>query len=426
MERTIENKWRSCFIVFSASLFFFYQFTQANIISSLAPYLMQTFSIDATHLGKLSASYFFATILFLLPAGQILDRFSTRKVILTVLMISIFGAFSFAFASSYWTACLSRFFMGIGDAFCLLSAIRIASRWFPNKKLAFVSGVIVTIGMMGAMLAQTPLAMLIQHTGNWRYAIIIDGILGFIFWILIFLVVKDRPPEKEDKRRKEHERFQQLGYWNSICASYGKMRNWLCAFYTCLIGLSIFLIGSDGFGSLYLQQVRHMTILQASYPPTMIFFGMAVGAPLSGYISDSIHRRKLPMQFGAIISIVLMLCIIYMPVSTIIYTILFFLLGLISSTGNISYVIVTETNSKELTTTSISIISFVSLSGATIFPPLFGYIMDKGNHFKIIHNIHVYNVIDYHNAMLIIPLAMLVAWMTTLFIPENYCKSYDG
>ena len=70
--------WVVCFV---ASLFFFYEFVQMNMIGSLAPYLMQNFSINAVDLGNLSATYFYSTILFLLPAGQILDRVSARKVI---------------------------------------------------------------------------------------------------------------------------------------------------------------------------------------------------------------------------------------------------------------------------------------------------------------------------------------------------------
>jgi len=422
MEKMIQHKLMPWFVVFSASLFFFYQFTQMNIISSLAPYLMRTFSINATHLGNLEAAYFFATILFLLPAGQILDRISTRKVILSVLMISILGTFAFALSPSYWAACISRFVTGIADAFCFLSGIHIASRWFSNEKLAFVSGLVATMGMLGGTMAQTPLALLIKHTGNWHYAIILDGILGFIIWILIFIYVKDHPSEQKDRQHQDHQELRQFGYWKAMRFSYGKIRNWFCGLYSCFISLPVFLIGGGAFGSLYLQQVKHMTTLQASYPPMMIFFGMAVGSPLMGWISDKLNRRKLPMQLGAIICTGLILCIIYLSVSLTVYAILFFLLGFISSTGIISYALVTESNVKILTATSISIISFVTLSGSAIFPPLFGHIMDKGNDFKIVHNIHVYSALDYHRAMLVMPITMIIALMVTFFIRETYCK----
>jgi MFS family permease len=413
MKDKIYTPWLA---VLSASLFFFYQFAQMNIINPLAPYLMKSFAIDATHLGKLSAFYFLATILFLLPAGQILDRFSTRKVILIVLTISITGTFLFAFATTYRIACVTRFIMGIGDAFCYLSTIRIASRWFYNKKLALASGVVTTMGMTGAMLAQTPLSLLIHYTGNWRCAIMIDGAIGIVFWIIIFIAVKDPLSEKIKS-------FQFSAYWMSLQKGYGKVSNWICGCYACLINLSIILLGGDGFGSLYLQQVKHFSTLEASYPPTTLFLGMAIGSPLMGWISDKLSRRKLPMQISAMISAGLVLLIIYLSASLPIYIILFFLLGFISSASIICYPLVTENNPRALTGTCISVISFVALSGGAIFPPLFGSFLDKDLDFKIMDHIHVYSLTDYHQAMLIMPLALLAALITTFFIPETYCKS---
>lgn len=423
MQKKTQTEWMPWIVVFSAALFFFYEFIQMNMIGSLAPHLMQAFSIDATHLGNLSATYFYSTILFLLPAGQILDRVSTRKVILTALMICILGTFLFALAPVYWMAGVSRFFTGVGSAFCFLSCIRIASRWFSNDKLALISGLVVTMAMLGGTVAQTPLTLLIHYMGNWRHAVLVDGLVGIIFWMIIFMVVKDYPPEKADQEHKDRTELQKFGYWSAMGSSYGKMRNWLCGLYTCFMNLPIFLIGGLGFGSLYLEQVKHMSALQASYPPMMIFFGTVFGSPLAGWMSDILRRRKLPMQLGAIISIILMLCIIYMPASLVIYSVLFFLLGLISSTQIISYPLVAESNLKILTATSVSVVSFTTLSGGAIFPPLFGYIMDRVGDFKIINNIHVYSAADYHQAMWIMPLAMLVALIATFFIRETYCQS---
>lgn len=425
MQKT-TSKWMPWIVIFSAALFFFYEFIQMNMISSLAPYLMQAFSIDATHLGNLSATYFYSTILFLLPAGQILDRFSTRKVILTALMICVLGTFLFALAPYYWMAGISRFLTGVGSAFCFLSCIRIASRWFSNERLALIAGLVVMMAMLGGTIAQTPLTYLINVLGNWRHAIMIDAGVGLIFWIIIFSLVKDYPPEKINQRDADKAKLQAFGYWSAMRSSYLKLRNWLCGLYTCFMNLPIFLIGGGGFGSLYLQQVKHLSTLQASFPPMMIFFGTVVGSPLAGWISDTLGRRKLPMQVGAILSIALMLGVIYLPASLTVYAILFFLLGMISSSQIISYPLVTESNPKILTATSVSVVSFTTLSGGAIFPPLFGYIMDRAGDFQIVNNIHVYSAADYHQAMWIMPLTMFIALIVTFFIRETYCRSENS
>jgi MFS family permease len=421
----MSNRVMPWVVVISAALFFFYEFIQMNMIGSLAPYLMQSFSIDATKLGNLSATYFYSTILFLLPAGQILDRFSTRKVILVALMVCILGTLLFAWAPYYWMAMVSRFFTGIGSAFCFLSCIRLASRWFPNERLALVAGLVVTMAMLGGTVAQTPFTLLINLLGNWRHAVVVDGLIGIVFWIVILLVVKDYPFEKQGYQTEDQKQLRDFGYWRAMKSSYLRLKNWLCGLYTCFMNLPIFLIGGGGFGSLYLQQVKHLTTLQASYPPMMIFFGTVFGSPLAGWVSDQLRRRKVPMQVGAIISISLILCIIYLPVSLTMYSVLFFLLGLTSSTQIISYPTVAESNPKILTATSVSVVSFTTLSGGAIFQPLFGYIMDKGNDFAIVNNVHIYSAADYHHAMFIMPIAMVIALLVTFFIRETYCQPVD-
>lgn len=421
----INNKYLPWIVVLTAALFFFYEFIQMNMISSLGPYLLQAFNIDATELGNLSAMYFYSSVLFLLPAGQILDRVSTRKVILIALLICVLGTFLFANASQYWEAEISRFLTGIGSAFCFLSCIRLASRWFPSDRMALISGLVVMLAMLGGTVAQTPLTLLINYLNSWRQAVTVDAIIGLIFWLLIWLTVKDYPENKIAEQDKDQQALREFGYWRAMRSSYLRLKNWLCGFYTCFVNLPIFLIGGGGFGSLFLQQVKHLSTLQASYPPMMIFFGTVIGSPLAGLISDGLQRRKLPMQIGVILSIMISLGIIYFPASLILYSVLFFLLGLFSSSQIISYPTVAESNPRILTATSVSVISFTALFGGAVFNPLFGYLMDRRGDFKIINNMHIYSPADYLHAMWIMPITMFIALITTFFIRETYCKSVN-
>src|SRR5689334_404568 len=73
---TSKLAWLVCFV---GSLFFFYEFIQMNMFNAINTHLMHDFNLDAAELGSLSATYFLANVAFLLPAGIILDRFSTRK-----------------------------------------------------------------------------------------------------------------------------------------------------------------------------------------------------------------------------------------------------------------------------------------------------------------------------------------------------------
>src|SRR5215213_2903303 len=89
--------WMVCL---SAGLFFFYEFFQLNIFDVINQALRDDFHIDATQLSWMSSAYLWADILFLLPAGIILDRFSTRTVILAAMLVCVIGTVGFSLTDS--------------------------------------------------------------------------------------------------------------------------------------------------------------------------------------------------------------------------------------------------------------------------------------------------------------------------------------
>ncbi|HLB58229.1 MAG TPA: hypothetical protein VJL60_05395, partial [Gammaproteobacteria bacterium] len=81
-------------VVFSASLFFFFEFLQMNMFNALDPSLYKAFHLtNSTQLGQLSACFMVSMVLFLFPAGMILDRFSTKKII----QLSMLSCITFVF-----------------------------------------------------------------------------------------------------------------------------------------------------------------------------------------------------------------------------------------------------------------------------------------------------------------------------------------
>jgi MFS family permease len=415
-----EHSFRPWIVCFVAALFFFYEFFQMNMLNAISQALMQTFNLTTTEFGKLSAYYFYANIIFLLPAGQILDRVSTRKVILTALTICVLATITFALAPNIAVAKIARFSAGIGSAFCFLSCVRLASRWFPAQRLALVTGLAVTMAMLGGMTAQTPLTLLTHHF-DWRHAILIDAVVGVFFLLLIFILVKDYPPNYQAEHKSQQQQLLQLGYWKSLRLSYLNIQNWLCGIYTCLLNLPIFVLG--GFlGNQYLVYVHHLDYTRASVVSSMLFLGTVFGSPTMGWLSDRIGLRRLPMIVGAIVSLVLILLIMLLPdLNFSSLLILFLALGFVTSTQVVSYPTVAENNSKLLTATSVSVVSLSVISGGAIFDPFFGWLIDL--HAKTLgHFAPNYTTSDFQFAIRLLPAAFVIGLIVALFVRETHCR----
>src|SRR3990167_10342757 len=94
------NKLQPWFVCLSAGLFFFYEFIQMSLFNYISSELMQDFHINATQLGNLSATYFYGDVIFLLPAGMILDRLRVKTVILISMFVCVVGTLLFALSNS--------------------------------------------------------------------------------------------------------------------------------------------------------------------------------------------------------------------------------------------------------------------------------------------------------------------------------------
>jgi MFS family permease len=423
-DSTKTNDFSAWVVCLTGALFFFYEFIQMHMFNAISEQLLHEFSLTAVQLGNLAASYLYATVLFLFIAGTILDRFSTRIVMLVALSICVAGTFLFAIAQTYQFAMITRFFTGIGSAFCFLACIRLASRWFPASRMALITGLIVTMAMVGGMVAQTPLTLLTDALG-WRYALTINGCLGLLIILVIFIVVQDYPHHEVAVRHEERQKLHLIGYWKGFRLAFLKAQNWLGGIYTSTINLPLMLLGGV-WGSMYLVQVHHLDRQDASYVTSMIFLGTIIGSPLVGWLSDRIERRKWPMIIGAILSFALILIIMFahdLALGALMF--IFFALGLVSSSQIISYPTVAENNTELLTATAVSVVSITTMSGAAIAEPFFGWLMEL--HWKkavpvLNQGIPVYTVGDFQFAMWLFPLTIIVGFVAALLIRETYCR----
>jgi MFS family permease len=408
----------------TAALFFFYEFIQLNLFNAIDVQLMKDFNLNAYKLGQLASMYFYGNALLLIPAGILLDRFSTKKLLLLAVVLCTVATFTFALSTNYSLAAVSRFLVGSGAAFCFLSCIRIASRWFPASRMALVTGIIVTMAMMGGMVAQTPMALLCKYLG-WRSTIILDAILGIFIMVAIVFFVEDRPPNSQEAIKADRATLKALGLWRCFQHAVVNPQNWLGGVYTSLLNLPVFLLGAL-WGMHYLTEVHHLTAVQASYATTLFFVGVILGSPAYGWFSDYIGLRRLPMIVGALFSLVVVMTLLVVPqLSLSSLIILFFLMGFSTSSQVLTYPTIAELNPISLTSISVSIASMTIMSSGFIFQPLFGWMMELQWNHQIVNGVPVYSAHDFNNAMWIIPIGFVIGFMVSLFIKETHCRSQE-
>jgi len=400
-------------VCFSASLFFFYQFIQGNMFASLGDHVMRDFGIEADKMVYLSSIYYFANVAFLIAAGIVLDRFSIKKTLVISMLVCVISTFFLAYTQSFYMALMYRFIAGVTSAFCFLGPIRLATRWFPPKKMALITGAIVTMAMCGGLVAQYPITAIALHVG-WRGAVLNVAWLGVLIFVLMLWWIEERPQGHQDP---VHKTLPMWTTWKA-CLSCQPI---FAGLYTSLMNLPIAVLGA-AMGKLYLMQRLGATQAEASWVNGMLFFGAMLGGPLFGYFSDKLGRRLFPMKLGALFSLITVLCILYAPVSASVMAVLFFLLGLVTAAQVISYVLVAESSLPVMVATALSVVSLFTQGGYLVYQNIFSKILVKCGGVELISGTPVYPLASYQTAALILPAAFLISLLLTFGLKETFAK----
>jgi len=398
-----------------AGLFFAYELMQFHMLNAISPMLLKDLNMQATHFGILGSTYLFADVLFLLPAGILLDRFSPRKVILTALILCLIGTLGFALSQTFLHACIAHFLSGIGNAFCFLSCMIFIARWFPLHKQAFVVGVVITLGMLGGVIAQAPFSYLAK-TLTWRYAMLVDAGAGCILFLLIFWFVKDAP---HSSLITPSSSIGVQQFFRELRTCIVSKQNLLCGLYTGLTNLPLMVIGA-AWGSLFLAQVHRFSLADAAFVAGMICMGTIIGSSLCGFVSDYLGKRKSLMFLGSMLSLIIIIMMMSVKQSsTLEMSILFFLLGLFSSTQVLSYPLITESAPKHLTGTSMSVSGVIIMGLAAVAQFVSGKLIDLHWDGLMIGGAPFYQASDFMRYFIMFPLGFVIACSLVFFIKES-------
>lgn len=399
-----------------AAIFYLYELMLLVSPSVMVDNLSVTFRATAEQLGNLAAYYYYAYALMQIPVGLLMDRYGPRLLLTCAAMLCTLGCIIFGKAHSIEMAECGRFIMGVGGSFAVVGCLKLASLWFPVNRFALLTGVMVAIGMMGGVFGQAPVAKCVMLIG-WRETMYLGAGLGAVLSAVMWLVISDGPFNAATKKS--------IGFRHFLSALVSVMRLpqvWIASLYAGLM-----FVPTTGFGQLwgvpYFMNRYDLPKDVAGFMVSMMFFGWAVGGPLYGWFSDRIHRRKSPMFFAAISTLIVMSIILFSSASPFEMKILMFLLGMCSSGFILAFSIVREINIPLLTGTAIGFINTLNNASGALAQPVVGHLLDKlwdGQYSS--NGDPIYSIEMYNEALLFLPGCLILALLLLPFVRETFCR----
>ncbi len=404
-----------------ACTFYFYEFLLQVSPSVMSNELMRDFDITSHTLGILSGIYFYSYAAMQMPAGVLMDTFGPRRVLTLATAICAISTLAFAVTSSFFMACIARLMIGFGSAFAAIGAMKLASTWFKPERFALLVGLMVTIGMLGAIGGEAPLAIMIDIL-TWRDSMLIMGYVGLAVALLIFLIVRDKPQNALYKA----DTTQELSIRESLPPLFKNKKLWIVATYSGLMFMST-PVFCGLWGVPFLMTKMGLSKTVAANYISLVFVGWVIAGPLWGIYSNHLGRRKPLLYISSLGSLISVLAFIYAPINTALTMQLMLLcFGIFSAAFLPSFAIAKELCDARYTATGVSIMNTMNTVGIALAQPAIGYILDflwKG---ELAHHVRVYSVSSFYIALSVLPIGIFIALILLPYVPETYCKHVDN
>jgi len=397
-------------------------------LSVVAAELQRDFQASASIIGLLGSLYFYPYALMQIPSGLLSDSVGPRKTVAISLLVATAGSVLFSLAPNIRIAMLARALVGIGVSMVFIPAMKIFSQWFRAREFAHVSGMFQSAGGIGVLAGTWVLGLLATHMG-WRTSFQIIAGCTLATALAAWLIIRNRPADRgwPSIAQIEHRERVTIHVPSEITLRQG-IRMVLKEKHFWLVGawfffdLGIFF----GFGSLwagpYLQDSYHMTKTQAGAILSMTAWGMVVGGPALGILSQRILRsRKKTLILNMAVLIALLSLTTLLPASLprVVLLAWFFLFSVCSS----AIVVMGFTTAKELfpveiAGTSIGMVNFFPFFGGAVYQFFLGTILDAYGK----NDAGIYPVAAYRTVMLILLLSAIAALVCSILLKETYRK----
>ena len=377
----------------------------------LSEELIDAFGVTASQLGTLHASFFVIYALVQIPTGILADRYGARFVGTAGAITLSAGAVGFALSTGYLAAFLSRALIGLGSGVIFISTIRFCANWFRAREFATMTGLTAGMAGLGAIIATTPLAMLIGALG-WRPTILAFAAVGFLAGGGVWALVRRSPAEaglEPIENVPEASSVTLVETLENLRRLLADPDQWLLSIvFFSAMGTILTVIGL--WGVPYLVVVHDLDVTTASYFTLVGAVGMLLGGPAVGWISDRLGRRLRPMIVGLGMFTVALAVI---PVSGSpplpIVALVYFVIGLGLGFTALALPVIKERYPAEASGVATATVNGAGFLGGAVLPPLMGVALDQYRTGEVVAGAVVYSEFGYRIAFAITTVAVAVS-----------------
>ncbi len=379
--------------------------------------LMAAFAVSAARLGALSAIYPYCFAAMALPGGSLADFLGPRRTLTLGGLSMSAGSVLFGLAPGFAVAFAGRLLVGLGASVILIAGLRLAAEWFPTGEFGTVSGAAQSVGSIGAIAGTTPLALLVEQIG-WRQGFVTIGLATALLAAACFLTVRDRPEHAGARPRAAEPELRAIiagipsVITNPRSWTVGLISGGIYGGFAAFVGL---------WGVPYLTQVYQLPRVQAANLVGLAALGLLVGAPLLGWLSDRVHRRRLPLLMVSSLNVCTWVALVAPapPIAPEFLPVICFLIGLGSSVVVLVFAAIREVNDPRCVGVALGFHNLPTFLSFGVMQWVTGLVLDRYWDGTLVAGARVYGADAYRAAFALCLLLAAGAFVSACLAPET-------
>lgn len=406
-----------------AAICFGYAFFHRVSPSVMVSELMADFAIGGAVLGVLSALYFYPYVLLQVPIGALLPVMGTRRLLGYALILAALGSALFGLADNLYLAYLGRLLVGIGCSVGFLGSLALASAWFPADRYAFLAGLAMFFGMGSGMLAQRPLAFVVDQVG-WRSSLLWLAGLGLLLACLVIVFIRNSPAEKRVNTQSPSGKsvdWAELGI--ALSQTLRRWHVWKIALIASALTGPMLTLGAL-WGTPYAMQAYNLSRPDAAFQMSFLLFGWAFGAPFCGWLSEKTGWRLGILRVCAGLLTALMGCLVIgSDVPLWLFSCLVFFIGVTGGGMTICFSLVRGVVPPALQGVATGVVNALTVASGALLQPLVGWGLDLLWSGKLDGGSRLYSAADYRLSFIVIMGSCLVGLALSLSLSSGADKT---
>lgn len=396
------------------AFFYAHQYFLRVTMSAFAAYFSNNLGVSAEKIGLLSAAFFLAYVLMKIPAGILIDVFGLRISLAIASLVCALGAFLFSIPVDTSILFFARFLMGLGGTFALMGAISFARHWFDEKFFSLLTSFTLAFGTLGAILGGAPLVSWVA-VSSVHHVMVISGCISLLIALAVCFLLKSIDVKQLEKKQS---------VFHEIITLFQHRPIWTASFMMGFMYAPVICYFSFWF-SFNAHAIYHDTFRMDANVASIAFLGLFFGNPLCTWISNYFKNKLRVLQATIILAFLFLSVIIFAPPRNIYEMyILSFCFGLSMGGSALIYTYTLMHLPKAVSGTASAVINLFQVGIGALFLPVIGFILTKHHEF-IRHDITTilhYRVSDYHYALSILPIGMLLALVLSVLFGRIYQK----